>query len=103
MSNKPMPELKPELWNRYMRAIHAVQSGVMEKINLKQEPVSQKHLRVGVNSCLISNTALVRLLIQKGVFTIDEYGEELCKAAEREKEVYEDYLSDHYGKKITLM
>lgn len=70
--------------DRYLAAAHAVQSGVAAEMALNPKPTEPKHLRVGVNSALVSNVALARLLIEKGVFTLDEY--EAAQAAEMEAE-----------------
>jgi hypothetical protein len=48
-----------------------------------------KHLRVGVNSAFIANAALTRLLIEKGVFTMEEYVRAQADEMEREVQRYE--------------
>ena len=47
---------------RYNRALHALQGGVATMMNYTHahEP---KHLRVGVDSALVTNAALVHLLV----------------------------------------
>jgi biotin synthase-like enzyme len=87
---------------RYIAELHAMQSGVAAKIELNPNDTSAKHLRVGVNSAMVGNSALARLLIAKGLFTLDEYYKELADVMQEERESYESFLSAHYGKEIKL-
>jgi len=85
---------------RYLDAMHAVQTGVMYE--QETNPDTLKHLRVGVNSALITASAVARLLIDKGVFTEAEYWAKLADLAEEEKAAYERRLTEHFGRPITL-
>lgn len=67
-----------------------------------QGATTPKHLRVGVNSAMAEHGGLADLLIEKGIITEAEYREAVAAAMEREKERYEDILSERYGRKITL-
>ena len=88
---------------RYMAAAHAMQSGVAMMLNYdRSDSISTKHLRVGVNSGMVQNGALVALLIAKGVFTSDEWMTALADAMEREVRSYEDAISARVGSKVTL-
>ena len=86
---------------RYQRAAHAMQTGVeFSKDKTSQEP---KHLRVGINSAMSDMGGLVTLLIEKGVFTHDEYVAAIADAMEREVESYRKQLQEEYpGSKITI-
>lgn len=64
--------------------------------------VTPKHLRVGVNTALADAGALVKLLIDKGLFTEDEYFDALVESMQREVDAYEARLSARMGCKITL-
>jgi hypothetical protein len=79
---------------RYMMAAHAMQTGV--KMEMEADPdhaaTSPKHLRVGINSALSDQGALVALLIEKGVFTKEEYIKSIADFMEREAESYEQRL-----------
>lgn len=86
----------------YVEACHAMQSGVAMMLELGSNDATPKHLRVGVNSALISQGGLVNLLIRKGVFTLEEYEEAMTDFMNREVVDYEDRLSKLLGKKITL-
>ena len=88
--------------DRYTAAAHAMQSGVATEMGINPAPTEPKHLRVGVNSALVDSSALAELLISKGVITEDEYLEAIAAAMEREARTYEQRLSDHFGKTITL-
>lgn len=91
-----------ELHARYMAALHGVQTGIEYKRQYDRKFVNEKHMRTGIDSAHISQAAVVRLLIVKGVFTEDEYMEALAIEAEAEKSRLEIELSAHYGAKITL-
>lgn len=99
---------KDELNQRYLAAAHAVQAGVAMEMN--EDPpsrsgsaVSPKMLRVGVNMAMAEHGALVRMLIKKGLFTEEEYMEELVASVEDEKRQYEARLSARFGGKIRLV
>ena len=91
---------------RYLDLLHAMQSGVASKMNYDGGPdsgeTSPKHLRVGVNAAMVDNSALANLLMEKGVITEDEYFAALAAGAEREKALYETWLSEHLGTNIHL-
>jgi hypothetical protein len=82
---------------RYLAACHGMQTGVkweMERALLQgKEPdsvsTSPKHLRVGVNSAMVSHAALVKLLIEKGILTEEEYVKSQADAMEAEVALYE--------------
>lgn len=74
---------------RYTAAMHAVQSAIAIEISTLGDNgagADSKHLRVGINSAMAEHSAIVGLLIEKGVFTADQYYEAVVKAAEREAE-----------------
>jgi len=81
---------------RYLDACHAMQTGVkyeMEKDLLRGvEPhaTTPKHLRVGVNSALVSHGALVKLLVEYGVLNEDDYIKSQADAMEAEVALYEE-------------
>ena len=87
---------------RYLAAAHAVQSGVASKMAFDPAETTPKHLRVGVNNAMSDHSALVYLLIEKGVITEAEYFAAIADAMEREKGLYEQEISDHFGTKVTL-
>ena len=110
------------LQQRYMAALHAVQTGIEYRRQYDRKFVEEKHLLVGIvsnevtdaaqNELLIrariterqmEQAALARLLIAKGIFTEEQYIEVLAKEAEKEKATYERELRQHYGAKITLV
>lgn len=92
---------------RYVAAMHAVQSGV--KADMETDPSQQsqgattpKHLRVGINGALADAGSLAALLIAKGVFTEAEYLEAVADGAEREQQRYEQLLTDRFGYPVHL-
>ena len=96
--------------SRYEAALHAMQSGVAMTrqqdidagIPEDRRETGPKHLRVGVNSAMSDQGALVRLLIAKGVFTEEEYAKEVVEGMEREAESYATKLSARLGIKVDL-
>lgn len=73
----------------YEEALHGVQTAIGQFYHRAMEP---KHMRTGVDASKADMLALTCLLIDKGVFTIEEY-EEYCRlamnaeVAMREKEI----------------
>lgn len=83
---------KKTLHKRYMAAMHAMQSGVAAEQARGGKETEPKHLRVGVNSALLNQGALAKLLIDKGIITDDEYLLAVTEQAEKEKTAYEARL-----------
>ena len=79
---------------RYRAAMHAMQTGVAVQMvtDPDEAATSPKHLRVGVNSALVDNSALAQLLIDKNIITELEYFEALAAMAEAEQEKYEKMI-----------
>jgi hypothetical protein len=74
-----------EQYTEYNRLLHAMQTGVMiDQEQLGSRDGSPKHLRTGLNSAMVSDRAIVELLVEKGVFTSCEFYEKLnfCMAEE---------------------
>lgn len=88
---------------RYRALVHALQTGVAYEMELNPKPTEPKHLRVGINSAMVEHSALVDLLIRKGLLTLDEYFDALLVAMEREVHQYQQRLAEHYGADITLL
>lgn len=87
---------------RYTAAMHAVQSGVAAEHADGSQDGTPKHLRVGINSAMIGQAALARLLIDAGVFTLDQWEAALADQAEAEVALYEQRLSGRRGTRVTL-
>lgn len=91
------------LYERYHALCHAMQTGVEYVRQRDESETSPKHLRVGMNSALVSNGALVKLLMAKGLITELEYMNVLVDEMEREVKSYETMLSNMMdGADITL-
>lgn len=89
-------------YERYLAAAHAMQSGVAAKMNIDANDTTPKHLRVGINSAMSDNAALVSLLIEKGLISSEEYTKAIADQMEKERDSYARMLSEHYGKEIKL-
>ena len=76
----------------YEEACHAMQSGVAAKMHRDPKETEPKHLRVGINSNAVSHAALARILIEKGLFTVEEYSAAILAEMEREVLNYELHL-----------
>lgn len=95
----------------YTEALHAMQTGVLYDQD-RQEQVktpatlprdaSPKHVRVGINSMLVNQAAVVRLLIDRKLFTEAEYMEAVRQEMIREVERYEESILHKYMVKVTL-
>lgn len=81
----------------YLRLLHAMQAGVAKEQEIDPKSTTAKHLRVGINATRSDQGALVELLIEKGVFTSDEYDAKVVKYMAREKKAYEDLLLERTG------
>lgn len=81
---------------RYLDACHAMQTGVMYEMETaalrgaRHESSEPKHLRAGINSAMVSHGALVKLLVEKGILTWDEYVTSQADAMEAEVVLYEE-------------
>jgi hypothetical protein len=93
-------------FERYERAIHAMQSGVTFEMARDRGPgpgdTAEKHLRVGVNSALCDSAALARLLVEKGAITRDELEKAVADEMEREVERYRARICEATGADIHL-
>ena len=88
---------------RYLKAAHAMQSGVAMKMNFDTTETEPKQLRTGINSAMVEFSALIKLLTTKGILSEGEFMIALADAMEAEKQSYEKMLSEHFGgKDITL-
>jgi hypothetical protein len=56
-----------------------------------------KHLRTGINSCLVDSSAVAGLLMRKGVFDEGEYMQALAIAAEEELATMTTRLRERTG------
>lgn len=81
--------------DRYFKAAHAMQSGVEFSKDKKDQ--TPKHLRVGINSTAASQEGLATLLIEKGIFTKDEYSKAMADAMEKEAARYQEKINLEYG------
>jgi hypothetical protein len=82
----------------YDAAMHGVQAGVAMEMNAQMNDAhTPKHLRVGINSAMVNDAAMVRLLVKKGLITEEEYAEEVRLEANRELDRYEDRLRAALG------
>lgn len=96
------------IFDDYLAACHAMQSGVAAKMHLPIHAVGgdretdPKHLRVGVNVALCDHGALVRLLVSKGLITDREYVEAIRGEMRAEVVRYREYISRATGVAVDL-
>lgn len=88
--------------DRYLAAMHVAQAGVGAKMQFDPSDTTPKFLRAGINSSLIQQGALVKILIDKGIITEVEWVTALADIAEEEVKLYERILSDITGATVTL-
>lgn len=88
--------------DRYMRAAHRVLTAI--GFNPDQTQCEPKQLRVGVDMRAADARGLARLLIAKGLFTLDEYVTAVADAADLEAAEHEAILQAQFpGTKITTL
>ena len=80
-----------------------MQTGVATEMGFGSTDTSAKHLRVGVNSSLVNNAAIAKLLIAKGIITMEEYEKAIADEMEAEVKRYEERIAGVYGVKIKLL
>jgi len=85
---------------RYLSALHGMQSGVAYEMNYEdtKSAAEPKHLRVGINSAMVSQVAIVKLLVTKGIITMDEVYKTLADEMEEEVKRYEDRANERIGR-----
>lgn len=76
--------------SEYMDLLHAMQSGVAFTMGPDTEP---KHLRVGVNSALITSSALVKTLVEAGLIDFEKFRDNEIELLKNEIELYKRRLS----------
>jgi hypothetical protein len=81
----------------YTSLLHAMQTGVAYVMEKEPSETSPKQLRVGVNSAMVENGALVSLLIEKGLITLEEWEAALTAMMTREVQMYEARVNQLYG------
>lgn len=97
------PLYTPEQNERITDLAHAIQTGVMvTHTHVDPGDGSPKHLRTGINLRAVENSALARLLIRKGIINKAEWAEALIAGMEEEVNGYQDRLTAHFGKPVTL-
>lgn len=90
-----MTETVDQAKARYLAAAHAMQSGVAMAMNYDPSQTDPKHLKVGVNSAMVTASAIVHLLIAKGVITEAEYFSGLADLMESERDDYAKVVEEH--------
>lgn len=95
--NTAMTKSIDELRLKYHALCHAMQSGVAMKMNYEPGETTPKHLRVGVNSTMVETGALAKLLMEKGVFTENEYYQALVEGMQNEVRLYKEWLQQRLG------
>ena len=86
---------------RYYRAAHRVQSAIA--FNPVRPRDEYKDLRTGLDLSKSDQGGLVTLLIQKGVFTMEEYLNAIAVSAEQEALSKEDELSAIIGVNVKTL
>ena len=77
------------LRDRYDSAMHSMQSAIAWLIKGGWDGASSKHNRVGIDSLKAEQAGLAQLLMDKGLFTWEEYEQAMVDAVEKEAKDYE--------------
>ena len=83
--------------------VNIMMLGVAYQLGRDAKETQPKHLRVGVNSSLITSEAIARLPVAKGIFTELEHAIAQADAMEREVARYEAQIEKHLGKPVKLL
>lgn len=59
-------------------------------------------MRVGVNAAMVHQAGLVRLLIDAGIITEEQYTHAMANEMERERDRYAEELSRRLGRQVDL-
>lgn len=81
--------------DEYTRYGHMVQSAIA--FNPDKKLLEPKHLRVGIDMSKADMKGLVTLLIEKGVFTKEEYLDAITQSAKEEVEFQKKTLAQSLG------
>jgi hypothetical protein len=100
--NVPPRETAQQVHGRYLHHLHRMQAGVAMRQHLDPMDGTPKYLRVGINTAKVEHGALVKLLVQKGLITDEEYLTAIADATEAEADQYEQELSERLGRTIKL-
>lgn len=74
----------------YTELCHAMQSGVAFEQSRGSQDGTPKHLRVGINVAMCDHAALVKLLVEKGIITDEEYAKAIRDEMRAEVDRYEE-------------
>lgn len=101
-----------EKWDLSTSLLHAVQTGIASILAFDtaaaggqlpaESEASPKHLRVGASNAIISNGALLKALMDKGILTEDEFLDCYIKLLEEEVQSYEMQMEQRIGRKVSL-
>jgi hypothetical protein len=80
---------------RYIKAAHAVQAAI--GFNPNKRALEPKHMRTGIDMTKADIGGLVTLLIEKGVFTSEEYVAAIEASAEREAAMHKQDVAREMG------
>lgn len=97
------PVVEPSTpYDRYVAAMRALESWVAVKARMEPAETNPQQLRLGVNSALLQQSALVQLLANKGLISEDEFLEAMANAAEQEVARYQQWVSATTGVEVSL-
>lgn len=100
-----LPDDKAEIarvFAEYQALLHGVQTGIGYRLEHDKRLADPKHLRTGIDSAMVSDAAIVKLLIDKGVFTELEFVTALRDKAQEEVARNEAELQVRFGANIKL-
>lgn len=94
-------------WNyrkeEYFALLHAVQTGVAFWMQAGfTDETNPKQLRVGVNSSLITSSALAKTLIEAGVIDYKKFRDNEILMLQEEVKSYERKLQKHHGNNVDI-
>lgn len=97
-----LSDREKELAEEMEKLGHAMQTGIMYMIEKGSKIGDPKHLRTGINSALVFNGTVVKLLVKKGLITREEYAEAAVEDLRAEVKQYEKWLAEIFNVNIKL-
>lgn len=102
MNDDPRKCSVEENQDEYMANMHGIQSAVTHFISSPRSVTygDNKHMQVGILSTMVTEHAVGTLLIEKGIFTKEEYYAHLALSSRQELQRLTDEANSMYGRDV---
>lgn len=101
MSRDPKKRTLEENNDEYIANMHAIQSCIALMINYPETKMGDsKHMQVGIISSMVTHHAIATLMVEKGIFTQEEYSAQMVLSTRDELERMTAAANARIGKNI---